>query len=44
MAYVYSRRDGQVTGQRILPSVYHDPSIYLRAGYYKDFVVALVRP
>ncbi len=44
MGYVYSHRGGQVTGQRVLASVYHDPSIYLRAGYYKDFVVALVRP
>ena len=44
MGYVYSHQAGTVVGQRVLPSVYHSPSIYLSAGYYKDFVVALVRP
>lgn len=44
MGYVYWRHAGTVLGQRVLPSVYHSPSIYLTAGYYKDFVVALVRP
>lgn len=44
MGYVYWRHAGNVLGQRVLPSVYHSPSIYLTAGYYKDFVVALVRP
>lgn len=44
MGYVYSHQAGTVVGQRVLPSVYHSPSIYLTAGYYKDFVVALVRP
>jgi hypothetical protein len=44
MGYVYWHQAGRVVGKRVLPSVYHSPSIYLAAGYYKDFVVALVRP
>jgi hypothetical protein len=44
MGYVYWHQGGQVVGQRVLPAVYHAPSVFLSAGYYKDFVVALVRP
>ena len=44
MGFVYWHQAGTVIGERVLPSVYHSPSIYLTAGYYKDFFVALARP
>lgn len=39
--FVYSHTAGKVTGQRVLPTVYHQPSVYFRP-WTKDFVVALL--
>ena len=41
--FVYWHEGSVVTGRRILPSIDHQPSVYL-APHYKDLVVALTRP
>jgi hypothetical protein len=41
--FVYWRQAGQVRGQRILPSIYHPPTVYLHPDA-KDFLVAMTRP
>ena len=40
--FAYKHVGGQLTGQRILPSIFHNQSVYMM-WYKKDFVVALAR-
>ena len=39
--FVYWHRGGHLIGLRLLPTIHHDPAVYL-APHYKDFVVALL--
>jgi hypothetical protein len=41
--FVYSHSGGGITGRRIYPTIWHDPSVYFHR-FTKDFVVAMVRP
>ena len=40
--FVYGHQNGGVVGQRILATIYHNASVYLK-WYKKDFVVALAQ-
>ena len=41
--FVYAHQGSAVLGRRILPTIYHNPSVY-QSWYKKDFVVASPRP
>ena len=41
--FVYWKQGGHIDGERILPSIYHIPAVYLHQ-YRKDFVAALIAP